>query len=86
MLTIARNLRFGLVGTLIVWALSLFALVAFPLNSAKAAACWGLDLGGACVGLIGPGSGYPADAYANPYYGYPYYGYPAYSHPYWPWC
>ncbi len=82
MLTLARNRRFGLLGTLIVLALGLFA-VAFPLSSAKAQACWGVDLGGACVGLIGPGYRYNYNYYGYPYYGYPYYyGYPAYSYPY----
>jgi hypothetical protein len=89
MFTSARNRQFGLVGTLIFSALSLFAL-AFPLNSAKAQ-CVGVDLGFGCAGL-GVGSWYtqphyygnPYPYYGYPYYGYPYYGYPAYGYPYYP--
>ena len=85
MLSSARNRRqFGLVGTLFVSALSLFAL-AFPLSSARAQ-CLGVDLGLGCAGL-GVGSWYTQShyyGYPYPYYGYPYpyYGYPAYGYPY----
>ena len=78
--TIARNHRFGPIGTLIASALGLCALTV-PLSPAKAQGCLGLDLGGACVGL-GQGSWYYNHAYyAYPYY-YPYYGYPGYGYPY----
>ena len=83
MSTIARNRRFGLVGTLILAALSLGAL-ALPLSPAKAQ-CVGVDLGFGCAGL-GVGSWYAAHPY---YYGYPspyapYSRYPAYSYPVYP--
>jgi hypothetical protein len=89
MFSSARNRRFGLVGTLIVSALSLFTL-AIPLNPAKAQ-CVGVDLGFGCAGL-GVGSWYtqphyygnPYPYYGYPYYGYSYYGYPAYGYPYYP--
>ena len=87
MLSSARNRRFGLVGTLFVSALSLFAL-AFPLSFARAQ-CLGVDLGLGCAGLR-VGSWYtqphyygnPYPYYGYPHYGYPYYGYPAYGYPY----
>jgi hypothetical protein len=87
MSTTQRNHRFGLVGTLILSALSLFALT-LPLSPAKAQ-CLGVDLGIGCAGL-GVGSWYSAHpyyygypyAYGPPYYyGQPYYGYPVYSYP-----
>jgi hypothetical protein len=79
----ARSRRFGLLGTMIVSALGLFAVV-FPSGQAKAQACWGVDLGGACVGLVGPGYGYNYYGYnyGYPNYVYPYYGYPAYTYHY----
>ena len=77
MLSSARNRRFGLVGTLFVSALSLFAL-AFPLSAARAQ-CLGVDLGLGCAGL-GVGSWYTQSHYYG--YPYPYYGYPAYGYPY----
>ena len=85
MSTTGRNHRFSLVGTLILSALSLCALV-LPLSPAKAQ-CLGVDLGMGCAGL-GVGSwytrpqyyGYPG-YYGQPYYAQPYYGYPVYSYP-----
>ena len=85
MSTLQINRRFNLVGTLILSALSLGALL-LPLSPAKAQ-CLGVDLGFGCAGL-GVGSwysrpyyyGYPT-YYGRTYYGYPYYGYPAYSYP-----
>jgi hypothetical protein len=80
MLNTAANRRLGLVGTLIVSALTLFAL-AFPLSPAKAQ-CAGIDLGFGCAGL-GVGSWYIPRAYYYGYpppYAYPYYGAPAYSY------
>lgn len=80
MLNTAANRRLGLVGTLIVSVLTLFAL-AFPLSSAKAQ-CAGIDLGFGCAGL-GVGSWYTPRAYYYGYpppYAYPYYGGPAYSY------
>ena len=70
------NRRFSLVGTLILFALSLGAL-ALPLSPAKAQ-CLGVDLGIGCAGL-GVGSWY-----SHPYYyGYPtYYGPTYYGYPY----
>ena len=70
------NRRFSLVGTLILSALSLGALV-LPLSPAKAQ-CLGVDLGIGCAGL-GVGSWY-----SHPYYyGYPtYYGPTYYGYPY----
>jgi hypothetical protein len=85
MLSSTRNRRFGLVGTLFVSALGLFAL-GFPLSSARAQ-CLGIDLGVGCAGL-GVGSWYTQPRYYGypyPYYGYPYYGYPTYGYPYYPW-
>src|SRR5215831_13291201 len=74
MSTLQINRRFSLVGTLILSAVSLGALL-LPLSPAKAQ-CLGVDLGFGCAGL-GVGSWY-----SRPYYyGYPYYGYPAYSYP-----
>ena len=84
MLSSTRNHRFGLVGTLIASALSLFAL-ALPLSSAKAQ-CLGVDFGFGCAGL-GVGWWYTQPHYyGSPYayYGYPYYSYPAYGYPYYP--
>jgi len=66
MSTTRRNYRFNLMGTLVVSALSLFAL-AFPLSPAKAQ-CFGVDLGFGCAGL-GVGSWYSRPYYyGNPYY------------------
>ena len=87
MLTPRINLRFYLVGTLILSAVSLCAL-ALPLSSAKAQ-CLGVDLGFGCAGF-GVGSWYTAHPYyygypsyySYPYYVEPYYGYPAYTYPY----
>jgi hypothetical protein len=76
MLNTGANRRLGLVGTLIVSALTLFAL-AFPLSPAKAQ-CAGIDLGFGCAGL-GVGSWYTPRAY---YYGYP----PPYAYPYSPYA
>lgn len=90
MSTTRRNHRFGLAGTLILSALSLFALTV-PLASARAQ-CLGVDLGFGCAGL-GVGSWYSAHpyyygypyAYSYPYYySPPYYGYPVYSYPAYP--
>src|SRR5215470_8783759 len=83
MLNTAANRRLGLVGTLIVSALTLFAL-AFPLSPAKAQ-CAGIDLGFGCAGL-GVGSWYTPRAY---YYGYPppyAYPYSSYAYPYSPYA
>jgi hypothetical protein len=80
MLNTAANRQLGLVGTLIVSALTLFAL-AFPLSPAKAQ-CAGIDLGFGCAGL-GVGSWYTPRAYYYGYpppYAYPYYGGPAYTY------
>jgi len=85
MSTLQINRWFSLVGTLILSALSLGALL-LPLSPAKAQ-CLGVDLGFGCAGL-GVGSwysrpyyyGYPT-YYGPTYYSYPYYGYPAYSYP-----
>ena len=83
MLTTARDRGLGLIGTLIVSAVGLCAVV-LPLSPAKAQ-CLGVDLGFGCAGL-GVGSWYTQPHYYGyPYYGYPYYGYPAYpaySYPY----
>ena len=85
MSTTQRNRRFGLVGTLLLSALSLFALT-LPFTAARAQ-CLGVDLGFGCAGL-GTGSWYSSNPYyysypyydAPPYYGYPVYSYPAYPH------
>jgi len=80
MSTTGINRRFSLVGTLMLSALSLFAL-ALPLSPAKAQ-CLGVDLGFGCAGLgVGSWYGHPY-YYGYPYYyGRPYYGYPVYSYP-----